>query len=312
MKKAFLGIDTSNYTTSACIISGHDFVSYKIPLFVKVGERGVRQSEAVFQHIKNMPSLFENVFVLAREKFGNDVQILSVGVSDKPRRVEGSYMPCFLAGVSSASSVSSAFNVPLYSFSHQEGHVRAAIFGSGSDSGLSHFFSFHLSGGTCELLKVQKDRFGYQTEIVCDSEDITLGQLLDRTGVLMGMQFPCGAELDSIAKSVGALPKVSIKKGERINLSGFENKVSSMLEKGATREEIASFVFGVCVSAVSVMLAARDDTSLPVVFSGGVCSSEVLRENVKTFCDARFAPSVFSADNAIGIASLTQEKFLSR
>lgn len=312
MKNAFLGIDTSNYTTSACIMSGEDFVSYKMPLFVKAGERGVRQSDAVFQHTKNIPSLLENVFSLAREKFGDDVKIMSVGVSEKPRRVEGSYMPCFLAGVSSATSVSSALNVPLYHFSHQEGHVRAAIFGSGSDSGLSHFFSFHLSGGTCELLKVEKDGCGYKTEIVCDSEDITLGQLLDRTGVLMGMQFPCGAQLDKIAENVLVLPNVSIKKGERINLSGFENKVISMLEKRNTEEDIAAFVFGVCVSAVKVMLMVRDDTTLPVIFSGGVCSSEVLRRNVKTLCDARFAPAVFSADNAIGIASLTQEKFLSR
>ena len=128
----------------------------------------------------------------------------------------------------------------------------------------------------------------------------------------MGMQFPCGAELDAIAEKTGDLPRVSIKKSEHINLSGFENKVATMLEKGSTREEIASFVFGVCVSAVRVMLSARDDESLPVVFSGGVCSSKVLSKNVKSFCDARFAPAEFSADNAIGIASLTQEKFLSR
>ncbi len=311
MKNTFLGIDTSNYTTSAALISEEEVVFSKIPLTVREGEKGVRQSEAVFQHTKNIPLLLEDVFKKAREKFGEDLKISAVGVSEKPRRQEGSYMPCFLSGVASASAIAHSHGIPLYEFSHQEGHIRAAILGSGLDSSLSRFYSFHLSGGTCELLYVEKDGGRYRADIIADSADITLGQLIDRTGVAMGLKFPCGAELESLVGN-SAIPNPYIKKSESVNLSGFENKVLEKIEKGETRSAIAAFVFGVCVSAVRVMLESCTDKTLPVLFSGGVSSSHILAKEVSEFCSAHFAPPVYSADNAIGIAALCQDSFLKR
>ena len=309
MKELFLGLDTSNYTTSMCLMSDKDFVFEKMPLFVRLGEKGVRQSEAVFQHTKNLPSLFDRVFSCAREKFGEDFKISAVGVSEKPRRVEGSYMPCFLAGVSSASAVASAVGCPLETFSHQEGHIRAAILGSGMDLSLSHFYSFHLSGGTCELLEVEKCCDGYKTEIIADSADITLGQLIDRVGVMLKLQFPCGVELESFAEDCGTLPNVKIKQSKRINLSGFENKCSAMLRDGETKENIAGYVFGICIGAVKSLLSNRTDLNLPVLFSGGVCSNHLIKDSISKHCDAFFAPPMYSADNAIGIAALVRDKF---
>ncbi len=312
MKKAFLGIDTSNYTTSASIICGDEFVFKKIPLSVRHGEKGVRQSEAVFQHVKNIPALLEKVFLISREKFGDDIKLTAVGVSDKPRTQEGSYMPCFLSGVAAASSVASSQALPLYTFSHQEGHIRAAVFGSGADSGLSHFYSFHLSGGTCELLKVRKEEERYHAEIIADSADITLGQLIDRAGVLLGLQFPCGPALERLAEKAESIPTVKIKSGKHINLSGFENKVIQMQKEEESNEDIAAYVFGVAIGAVKALLSAREDLTLPVVFSGGVCSSHIISSKVAPLCQAYFAPPVFSADNAIGIAALSQDLFLKR
>ena len=309
MKELFLGIDTSNYTTSMCLMSDNGFVFDKIPLYVRHGEKGVRQSEAVFQHTKNLPLLFGRVFSAARDKFGEDIKISAVGVSEKPRRVEGSYMPCFLAGVSSASAAASAAGVPLETFSHQEGHIRAAILGSGMDEKISHFYSFHLSGGTCELLKVEKCVSGYKTEIVADSEDITLGQLIDRVGVMLDLQFPCGVELERIAENNETLPNVKIKQTRRINLSGFENKCSSMLNDGVSKERVAGYVFGVCIGAIKSLLSNRTDFDLPVLFSGGVCSSHLIKDSISCICNAHFAPPMYSADNAIGIAALVRDKF---
>mgnify|MGYP003304051462 CR=1 FL=1 len=311
MKNVFLGIDTSNYTTSLALFCENEFVCSKKGLFVRSGEKGVRQSEAVFQHTKNIPELMEDVFSKARAKFGEDLKISAVGVSQTPRRREGSYMPCFLAGVASASSIAFSHDVPLYRFSHQEGHIRAAILGSGFNSSLSRFYSFHLSGGTCELLSVEKDNIGYCAEIISDSADITLGQLIDRTGVLLGLDFPCGPELEKLAEKSLLIPDVSIKSTRSINLSGFENKVQKMIEIGTPAQDVASFVFGVCVSAVRVMLENAEE-KLPILFSGGGSSSHILAENVLKFSNAYFAPPVYSADNAIGIAALCQDNVLRR
>ena len=311
MKKVFLGIDTSNYTTSACLAFEGDLISLKMPLCVKAGEKGIRQSEAVFQHTKNIPSLLDRLFKQARDRFG-EIEVCAVGVSTTPRRQEGSYMPCFLAGVASAHSIASSVGCPVYEFSHQEGHIRAAILGSGVDSSLSHFYSFHLSGGTCELLEVKSDDGRYDARIIADSQDITLGQLIDRTGVMIGIDFPCGAELEKLAEKHKELPSVLIKNSKHINLSGFENKVKEMIGAGDSSECIAAFVFGVCKKAVEVLLKNRENIDLPVIFSGGVCSSHILKYNVSSMCTAFFAPPEFSADNAIGIAALTKDSFNSR
>ncbi len=308
MKRAFLGIDTSNYTTSACIMTDSGTVYDKIPLTVRLGEKGVRQSEAVFQHTKNLPILLERIFTEARASFGEDIRISAVGASEQPRRVEGSYMPCFLAGVSSAVSISSAIGCPNYAFSHQEGHIRAAILGSGMDSSLSHFYSFHLSGGTCELLEVKKDGFRYDVTIVADTADITLGQLIDRSGVMMGLQFPCGPELERLAFENNALPTVKVKGSDSINLSGFENKVQRMLSDGSSHQEISAYVFGVCIGAIKALLSARRFDNLPILFSGGVCSSHLISDAISLVYDnCYFAPPQYSADNAIGICALVKD-----
>jgi len=309
MRGLFLGVDTSNYTTSVSLLSESEVLFKKAPLFVRLGEKGVRQSEAVFQHTKNLPPLFDKIFAEAREKIGEDFEVAAVGVSEKPRRVEGSYMPCFLAGVSAAAAVASALGCPIERFSHQEGHIRAAVLGSGMDNNISHFYSFHLSGGTCELLEVSRLDNRYSTRIIAESADITLGQLIDRVGVMLGLQFPCGIEMEKLADKFGSLPDVKIKNSDKINLSGFENRCAKLFEDGKSQEEIAAYVFGVCIKAVKALLSNRLYPDLPVLFSGGVCSSYIIKNSISECCDAYFAPPVYSADNAIGIAALVRDKY---
>lgn len=304
MNKIWLGIDTSNYTTSvSAVTEDGSYYNIKKQLCVKANEKGVRQSDAVFMHVKNLPLAFEELMA----KLG-DTEVLAVGVSTRPRALEGSYMPCFLSGVSVAKSIALSLKAPLYEFSHQEGHIRAALLGSGIDTP-EHFYSFHLSGGTCELLDVHRTEFGFFEEIIADSADITLGQLVDRTGVMLGLSFPCGAELEKLALLSDKKYKVKVCGDSKINLSGFENKVIKMINDGADKCDISAFVYSVIISAVEKLLDARADKSLPVVFAGGVSGSQILKNSVSEICNAYFAPPSLSSDNAVGIALLTKEKY---
>ena len=191
-----LGFDTSNYTTSVAAFDGAagDNVSRLLP--VKAGELGLRQSEALFSHIKRLPELSDRLFAhLDRTK------IQAVGVSTRPRAVEGSYMPCFLAGESQAKVLASVLHVPLVAFSHQQGHIAAVLWSAGRLDLLgSEFLAWHLSGGTTELLHVRSTTDG---EIDCEkiggTTDISAGQLIDRTGQLLGLDFPAGKALDALA-----------------------------------------------------------------------------------------------------------------
>ena len=211
----YFGIDTSNYTTSAAAVTvaGEVFCAKRL-LSVPEGSRGMRQSDALFCHTRDLSQIIDTVLTQVREKHGA-FHLLGVGVSDRPRPVEGSYMPCFLAGVSAAKAAASLGNAPLRLFSHQEGHVEAARFGAakeGRSFSDRRFWAFHLSGGTTEFLRVIQTESGYETEILAQALDLTCGQLIDRCGVKLGLPFPSGKYLEALAEKSDKHYKIRIPK----------------------------------------------------------------------------------------------------
>ena len=311
-KKYFLGIDTSNYTTSMAIATeGRIVANLKAPLPVKEGECGLRQSDALFAHVKNIPFLAEAL----RRELGGETPV-AVGVSERPRNIEGSYMPCFLGGVSAAEAVGAALGVPVFRFSHQCGHLRAAMYSSGAEHLLaSPFGAFHISGGTTEMLYVTPKDFGFQAQIVGGTRDLNAGQLVDRIGVMLGLRFPAGPALEALAReNEKPVPRRKVKTEDGfVHLSGVENMAHSLFEAEKDPRLTAAFVFDYLSEAVTAMsgsLRARYGENLPIVYAGGVMSNAIIRENVtKKIKDAYFATPAFSADNAAGIALLTEERY---
>ena len=302
----YFGIDTSNYTTSAAAVTvaGEVFCAKRL-LSVPEGARGMRQSDALFCHTRDLSEIVEEVLGKVRDAHGA-YTLLGVAASDKPRPVEGSYMPCFLAGVNAAKCAASLADVPLRLFSHQEGHIEAARFGAfteGKSFGDKEFYAFHLSGGTTEFLKVRETDCGYEASLVAEALDLTCGQLIDRCGVKLGLGFPAGKELEKLAEQSEKHYKIRIPKKEGgINLSGFENKFDQMLASGEAKEDLARFVFDVTEAAVRALLEFKTEDG-KVLFSGGVTSSHLLKEALAEE-NHFFAPPAYTADNAIGTALL--------
>ncbi len=306
-----LGIDTSNYRTSVAVTDseGNILLDERKLLFVKKGERGLRQSDALFQHIENLPTLMEKV----RQIEG----IQAVAVSTRPRPVEGSYMPCFKAGITVAESVAAALNVPIYKFSHQEGHIQAIKEEFAMDERDS-FLAWHLSGGTCELLEVCENKI----EIIGGSKDISFGQLIDRIGVLVGMNFPAGEEMDKVASKWRDLNFPAEERLSRIktdnlhfNLSGIETQVRRIIEKNKASEEVRTEalieeIFDKMTETIGKATenAVKRSGIKNVVFSGGVSSSDFMRRYIKTVIsdeiDIKFGSAELSGDNAVGISWL--------
>lgn len=307
-RKIILGIDTSNYTTSVALMYGDGelIANIKRPLKVNDGERGLRQSDAVFAHIKNIPSAMEE----AREYLGGRVPS-AVGVSARPRNLEGSYMPCFLSGVAVAESVAASLGVPLYQFSHQCGHVMAALYSSGSEELMKdRFAAFHVSGGTTELLLVKGAECGFDAELVGGTKDLNAGQIIDRIGVFLGMPFPAGPHLERAALAYnGKIPskKVSVD-GTYANLSGLENMAQKLYAESQDVAKTAAFVFEYLGNAIVKMCEGlvQKYGDMPFVFAGGVMCNSIIKEKLRARFDARFAEPMMSADNAVGIAELTR------
>ncbi|MGN0534050.1 MAG: peptidase M22 [Eubacterium sp.] len=296
----YLGFDTSNYTTSVAVFDGKEIYQQKKLLTVKSGERGLRQSDAVFQHTVNLPLLLENSSI-------NFDKINAVAVSSRPRNIDGSYMPCFLVGEANAVSVSKFCKAPLYKTSHQIGHILAALYSVNRiDLIKEKFIAFHISGGTTEALLVTPDKDEIiKAETIACSTDLKAGQAIDRAGVMMGFDFPCGKELDSL--SLNSQREFKIRpsmNGMNCSLSGIENKAKKMLEKGESKEDISKFVLSSVSAALEQMAERilREYGNLPLVFAGGVMSNNLIRKNITSKFEAYFAQPEFSCDNAAGIA----------
>lgn len=299
-----LGIDTSNYTTSCALYNSEngEMISKKKLLPVKDGERGLRQSDAVFHHTKQLSLLMKELFV-------HKYDIEALAYSFAPRLMEGSYMPCFLVGENTAECISSAMGIPAYRTSHQVGHILAALYSCNKLEFLKsgeRFLAFHISGGTTDMLLCSPDK-----EKVLDiaeigsSLDLKAGQCVDRIGVKMGLHFPCGAELERLALKSGRDFKVKpTLKGMDCCLSGLENKCMKMLSDGESREDTAKYCLDYICGTISAMCqnALEKYGQMPVVFAGGVMSDVIIRKKLEERFGGFFAQPQFSSDNATGIA----------
>ena len=299
MKDLFVGIDTSNYTTSIAVTDGDGNIvsDCRKLLTVKKGQRGLRQSDAFYQHIQNIPQLY-------KEAVGNiDVKnIKGVCVSTKPRNVEGSYMPVFTAGQRFAEVISETLGVELYETSHQEGHIKAIEAFNDIES---EFLCFHISGGTMEILKVVPEMDSYDIEIIGKTLDISIGQLIDRVGVAMGYDFPCGPALDQMACDREEGSFVRIKpihiNNLDMNLSGIETQLMKYIGN-IENEDVARKLFTEIVLCLQKLVdkCKAHYPEYPIVFAGGVSQSKFIRENINR--DIVFGQ--YGADNAVGVALL--------
>ena len=297
-----IGIDTSNYTTSIACFDGTGGENCSKLLPVKEGALGLRQSDAVFSHIKSLPELSGRLFSHIK---ASDIQ--AVGVSTQPRAVDGSYMPCFTVGYSHAKMLADALSVPLFTCSHQQGHVAACLWSAGRmDLMDKPHLAWHLSGGTTELLYVEPDGNNVRCTRIGGTTDISAGQLIDRTGQMLGLPFPAGKHLDALSREAVNRDVFSVKCPElEFSLSGVQNKVQAYFENCGNTCETAGYALRCMAKAVckATTNALKLYPNTPVVFSGGVASNSLLRQMTAQF-DPIFAEPQFSTDNAMGVAIL--------
>lgn len=295
-----VGFDTSNYTTSIAFYDRRSTVNCSQLLPVKEGELGLRQSDAVFHHTKSLPELSGRLFSNVDKS-----KITVIGVSTRPRAVEGSYMPCFMVGYSHAKLLSEALGVPLVECSHQQGHVAAALWSADRlDLMDTPHLAWHLSGGTTELLMVEPDRRNVRCTRIGGTTDISAGQLIDRTGQLLKLPFPSGKHLDLLSRDAVNEDLFKVKCNDlSFSLSGVQNKVQSYFAAGNSHVETAAYALRCVCYAVykTTQEALKQHPGLPVVFSGGVASNSMLRSYLEPLSPI-FAKPEFSTDNALGVA----------
>jgi len=317
-KKVFLGIDTSNYMTSICFINENREIVHegKRLLEVTKGEIGLQQSEAIFQHTKNLPLLFKEADTLS------DFNITAIAVSKSPRPSEESYMPVFLSGVSVSESIAAIFKKPLYYTTHQEGHIAAGFYSLVDKPNNDRFLAVHLSGGTSEILNVVVAKAGYKVEKIGGTLDLHAGQLVDRIGVQLGLQFPAGKYLEELAdKSSGNFKKMPASINElSFHFSGAEAEAKRRIDKGEPKEDIARAIENVIAVTIEKALKKAIELGHPkeILIVGGVAQNQYLQNYLKESLELNigaklyFAAKGYSGDNAFGVANICLDNYLLR
>ncbi len=313
----YVGIDTSNYTTSLCVVDAVGEVVFEDRRLLKVpvGSRGLQQSDALFQHMVRLP----DHLVAMRDALAQR-PIRAVGVSSKPRPQLESYMPVFMPGVLAAQSLAVGAGARLWETTHQEGHIAAAVASAGLFvENERPFLVYHLSGGTTDLLWVKKQACGYEIRGVLTGLDLHVGQFVDRIGVAMGLPFPAGAQLEGLAAGaadgIPSLPS-AIREG-RPSFSGPLTAAEKLLAQGVPKEQVAASVFRVIANTLekSVRYAMLHTGVERILFVGGVASNLLIRRRLRQrfgeatgdgtrlfFCDPKRA-----TDNAYGVALIARE-----
>ena len=313
MTRAVIGLDTSCYTTSCAAVTaeGEIIASCRKLLPVAAGERGLRQSEAVFAHVRQLPGLMEELAAHTR-----GTEIAAVCASRTPRDAEDSYMPVFQVGDAQARSLAAVLGVPCFASTHQRGHIYAARVGSGIAPG--DLLAVHLSGGTTEVLSLR----GEDLTLLGGTADLHAGQLVDRAGVAMGLPFPAGPYLEELARkgrSAAKLPVSMEKDRLAAHLSGAETQVQRWIKAGETpREDIAREIYDFLARTVArLVLGAAEKTGIgQALIAGGVASSALFRELLTSRVGKQdpslrvcFGRPEYSGDNAVGAALIGAEKW---
>ena len=307
--RCFLGIDTSCYTCSVAIVNENAqlVAETRNMLAVPPGERGLSQSEGVYQHIRKLPALVEHVCTFLKPA---DL-LAAVAVSTAPRDRDDSYMPVFKVGEAVARSIAAVSNLPLFFVSHQVNHILAGRWSAAGPIG-PRFLALHLSGGTTELHEVNCEQ-GVKLRKLGGTMDLHAGQFVDRVGVALGLPFPAGSRLEKLAlQCTGTnLSIPSRLKDNQISFSGPETQAQRLIQAGNSQAEIARAVF-LCIanSIEKLVLPFIKHTGLKdLLIVGGVAGNSIIRTRLckrlmHPAVGARlfFAEPAFSCDNAVGAA----------
>ena len=216
-------------------------------------------------------------------------------------------MPCFLTGLGTARGIAAVTGVPLHVTSHQIGHVLAALYSAKKlELCCAPFLAFHVSGGTTDSLYCEPDAADFLRITPCGTSlDLKAGQAIDRVGLQLGLQFPCGAALEQLALKSHAKMRVRpVIREENCCLSGLENQCAKMCRQEQPPEDIARYCLLTVGETIAAMTAAarKKYGRLPVIYAGGVMSNRMIRPMLAAAGDVYFSEPDCACDNAVGVA----------
>lgn len=237
-------------------------------------------------------------------------------------------MGSLLVGVSFAKSFAQALNIPMIEVNHMKAHILAHFIERDENQSYPEFpfLALTVSGGHTQIVRV--DNFT-DMEVIGKTLDDAAGEAFDKSGVLLGLDYPAGPKIDELAKSGDPLrfefpfPKI---KGLDFSYSGLKTSILYFLQKEMAKDAgfITDNLNDLCASIqhaiVRILIAkvkrASEETGIKdIAIGGGVSANSYLAQQLNLMAEKKrlnvfIPPLEYTTDNAAMIGISAYYKYL--
>lgn len=286
------GIESTAHTFGVGIIKDGTVLSNERDIY-KPTTGGIIPSEAAQHHYKLGPEIVKR----ALDKAGISLsQIDLFAFSQGP-----GLLPCLKVGSQVSKFLSVKFKKPLIGVNHCIAHIEIAR----KVTGLEDPVMLYVSGGNTQVVTFENGKY----VVFGETQDIGVGNLLDKIGRRMGMPFPAGPKIEELAKTGKKYIKSPYSiKGMDVSFSGLETFMSRIIDKNDAEDicfSLQETAFAMLIEASERTMAYCKKESL--VIAGGVAANYRLNEMGKKMCEARgarfkFMEKEYAGDNGAMIA----------
>ncbi|MCK5176822.1 MAG: tRNA (adenosine(37)-N6)-threonylcarbamoyltransferase complex transferase subunit TsaD [Candidatus Aenigmarchaeota archaeon] len=290
-----LGIESTAHTFGAGIVS-YDKENFKIHSDQKscfFPEKGITPYLAATHHAEEALKIIKTALLKAGTEM-KDIDIISYSIGP-------GLAPCLNIGSTAAKILALKYKKPLIGVNHCVAHIEIA---KELTKCPDDFVAVFVSGGNSQILSKVNGKY----RIFGETQDIAVGNAIDKFARNAGLGFPGGPLIENLAKGGKYLPLPYSVKGCDFSFAGLITKTQRMLEKNTIQDicfSLQEVMFcGICESAERVLGHLKLNN---LILTGGVARNKILQSKLKTMTSERGAklfcvPDEFAGDNGTMIA----------
>lgn len=287
-----LGIESTAHTFGVGVVDEDEVLANQKDMF-EPEEGGIHPREASEHHYQHALELLNN----ALQEAGLEYEDLDgIAFSRGP-----GIPPCLEVGAVTARSLAERYDLTLIGVNHCLAHISIGV----RTTDASDPTTLYLSGGNSQILDLRKGRY----RIIGETQDIALGNALDKFARKLGYPHPGGPEIEKLAEKTDDIIELSYPiKGMDFSFSGLATEAERKIDEVSDELLANSFQEHAYAATVEALeRAMAQEGSSEALLTGGVAMNSRLREMVEQMCEQRdaeayFPPPEFCMDNGAMIA----------
>ena len=304
MSGVIIGVESTAHTFSFGLVTDEGRPHKSYSALYRPEEGGIHPREAADHHSNLASGLISRL--MNEERLHPD-NVTAIAYSQGP-----GLGPCLRVGANVSRALSQQWNIPLVGVNHCVAHIEIGR----NQTGCVDPVLLYVSGGNTQVIA----RAGERYQVLGETLDIGIGNMLDKFARTQGLAFPGGPKIEQLARDWHQKnPEADVYlvelpysvQGMDLNFSGLLNaaiqKVNEGFELGAVCWSLQEHAFAACIEVAERALAHSGKSEL--LLGGGVACNERIREMARVMCEQRgsvgtWPEKQYCVDNGTMIAEL--------